>query len=30
MSAFTDLIENEEKNKIMGGTLYLVATPIGN
>ena len=30
MSAFTDLIENEEMNKIMGGTLYLVATPIGN
>lgn len=22
--------ENEEKNKIVGGTLYLVATPIGN
>ncbi len=30
MSVFTDLIENEEKNKIIGGTLYLIATPIGN
>lgn len=30
MSVFTDLIENEEKNKVVGGTLYLIATPIGN
>ena len=30
MSFFTDLIENEEKNKILPSTLYLIATPIGN
>jgi len=30
MSLFTDLIENEEKNKILPSTLYLIATPIGN
>ena len=30
MPSFTDLIENEKKNKIVGGTLYLIATPIGN
>ncbi len=25
-----DIIRNEEKNRIQGGTLYLVATPVGN
>ena len=24
------ILHNEEKNKIVGGTLYVVATPIGN
>jgi len=30
MPNFTDMIQDEEKNKIVPGTLYLVATPIGN
>lgn len=30
MPSFDDLIANGEKNKIVGGTLYLVATAIGN
>lgn len=30
MPHFEDMINDEEKNLILGGTLYLVATPIGN
>ncbi len=30
MPKFEDMIESEEKNRIEEGTLYLVATPIGN
>ena len=30
MPHFEDMINDEEKNVILGGTLYLVATPIGN
>lgn len=30
MPSFTDMITDEEKNKILPRTLYLVATPIGN
>ena len=30
MPSFTDMITDEEKNKVMPRTLYLVATPIGN
>ena len=30
MPHFEDMINDEEKNQILGGTLYLVATPIGN
>ncbi len=30
MSAFSDMIHDEEKNKILPRTLYLVASPIGN
>ena len=30
MPRFEDMIEDEEKNRVMGGTLYLVSTPIGN
>ncbi|MBQ7355056.1 MAG: 16S rRNA (cytidine(1402)-2'-O)-methyltransferase, partial [Clostridia bacterium] len=26
----TSVLENKEKNRVEGGTLYLVATPIGN
>ncbi len=30
MPSFTDMITDEEKNKVLPRTLYLVATPIGN
>ena len=30
MPHFEDMINDEEKNLVLGGTLYLVATPIGN
>ena len=30
MASFSDMIKDEEKNKILPATLYLVASPIGN
>ena len=30
MPSFEDMITDEEKNKVLPHTLYLVATPIGN
>ena len=30
MPGFEEMIEDEEKNKVCAGTLYLVTTPIGN